>query len=166
MRPVRLTAVGFMTFRDLVEIDFTGADFFALVGETGSGKSSVLDAICFALYGSVPRYDDDRLVAPADQELANRVGAIVATTLLAKSVVPEQTEGFVGVYAGERSVPAVKKGIEEADADRWRRTLAAGNVAIEEETASRNGYRDDCGRLCRPRGHGDARQGARRCAAL
>jgi exonuclease SbcC len=65
MRPVRLAAVGFTAFRDLVEIDFADADFFALVGPTGSGKSSVLDAICFALYGSVPRYDDDRLVAPA-----------------------------------------------------------------------------------------------------
>ncbi len=65
MRPVRLSAEGFTTFRDLVDVDFTGADFFALVGLTGSGKSSVLDAICFALYGSVPRYADDRLVAPA-----------------------------------------------------------------------------------------------------
>ena len=28
------------------------------------GKSSIIDAICFALYGTVPRYGDDRLVAP------------------------------------------------------------------------------------------------------
>ena len=55
MRPVSLTAEGFTAFRDSVTIDFTGADFFALVGPTGSGKSSVLDAICFALYGIVPR---------------------------------------------------------------------------------------------------------------
>ncbi|MDI5944115.1 AAA family ATPase, partial [Micromonospora sp. DH15] len=38
----------------------TDADFFALVGPTGSGKSTVLDAICFALYGTVPRWGGTR----------------------------------------------------------------------------------------------------------
>jgi exonuclease SbcC len=65
VRPVRLVAEGFTAFRDRTEIDFSDAEFFVLFGPTGSGKSSVLDAICIALYGSVPRYDDDRLVAPA-----------------------------------------------------------------------------------------------------
>src|ERR1700688_2053604 len=65
MRPVRLVAEGFTTFRDPIDVKFEGADFFALVGPTGSGKSSVLDAICFALYGCVPRYDNNTLVEPA-----------------------------------------------------------------------------------------------------
>ena len=39
-----------------------------------------------------------------------------ATTMLAKSVIPEQTPGFVGVYGGERAVPSVKKIIEGSDA--------------------------------------------------
>jgi DNA repair protein SbcC/Rad50 len=64
MRPIRLELRGFTAFRDDTVIDFGDADYFALVGATGSGKSSVIDAICFALYGSVPRYDDVRLVAP------------------------------------------------------------------------------------------------------
>ncbi len=64
MRPVRLEVSGFGVFREPTTIDFEDADFFALVGPTGSGKSTVIDAICFALYGSVPRYDDRRLVAP------------------------------------------------------------------------------------------------------
>ncbi len=65
MRPVRLHVEGFGSFRDPVDIDFDGVDFFALVGPTGSGKSTVIDAICFALYGSVPRYDDEKLVGRA-----------------------------------------------------------------------------------------------------
>ena len=49
MRPLRLDLHGFTVFRDATTIDFTDADFFALVGPTGSGKSTVLDAMCFAL---------------------------------------------------------------------------------------------------------------------
>ena len=39
-------------------------DLFALVGPTGSGKSTVIDAMCFALYGSVPRYGNKGSVSP------------------------------------------------------------------------------------------------------
>ena len=65
MRPLRLDLHGFTVFRDATTIDFTDADFFALVGPTGSGKSTVLDAMCFALYGTVPRWSDRRSVANA-----------------------------------------------------------------------------------------------------
>ncbi|HEX5615862.1 MAG TPA: SMC family ATPase [Acidimicrobiia bacterium] len=65
MRPVRIRAQGFGAFRDPIDLDLTGVDFFALVGPTGAGKSTVIDAICFALYGSIPRYADNRAVAPA-----------------------------------------------------------------------------------------------------
>ena len=63
MRPIRLDMHGFASFREPTRVDFTDADFFALVGPTGSGKSTVIDAMTFALYGSVPRWDDKRVVA-------------------------------------------------------------------------------------------------------
>jgi exonuclease SbcC len=47
---------GFGAFREPTVIDFSDVDYLALVGPTGSGKSTVIDAMCFALYGSVPRY--------------------------------------------------------------------------------------------------------------
>ena len=69
MRPLRLDLSGFTVFREPTTVDLTDADFFVLVGPTGSGKSTVLDAICFALYGTVPRWGDRRRieqhVAPA-----------------------------------------------------------------------------------------------------
>jgi exonuclease SbcC len=71
MRPVRLDLAGFTVFRDETTVDFAGADFFVLLGPTGSGKSTVLDAICFALYGTVPRWDDLRRVDNALSPSAN-----------------------------------------------------------------------------------------------
>lgn len=65
MRPLRLDLAGFAVFREETTVDFTDTDFFALVGPTGAGKSSILDAMCFALYGTVPRWRDPRSVANA-----------------------------------------------------------------------------------------------------
>ncbi|HEY7101181.1 MAG TPA: SMC family ATPase [Mycobacteriales bacterium] len=72
MRPVRLEMDGFGSFRQPSTVDFTDADFFALVGPTGAGKSTVVDAIVFALYGSVPRWDDRRAVGWALAPTATR----------------------------------------------------------------------------------------------
>lgn len=55
MRPLRLTIEGFACFRDKQELDFASLDLFAISGPTGAGKSSLLDAMIFALYGKVPR---------------------------------------------------------------------------------------------------------------
>jgi DNA repair protein SbcC/Rad50 len=72
MRPVRLDMDGFASFRDKTVLDFTDADFFALVGATGAGKSTVIDAITFALYGTVPRWNDQRMITPALAPTATR----------------------------------------------------------------------------------------------
>ncbi len=78
MRPVRLQLDGFGSFRQPSTVDFADADFFALVGPTGAGKSTVVDAIVFALYGSVPRWDDRRAVGWALAPTATR-GVVTLT---------------------------------------------------------------------------------------
>ncbi len=40
---------------DLLDPAFTESGFFAITGPTGAGKSTVLDAVCLALYGRTPR---------------------------------------------------------------------------------------------------------------
>jgi len=64
MRPIKLTLEGFTAYREFTVVDFDGADLFVLTGPTGSGKSSLIDAITFALYGSVARYQNPNLVHP------------------------------------------------------------------------------------------------------
>jgi DNA repair protein SbcC/Rad50 len=65
MRPVLLEINGFASFREAAAVDLREVDYFALVGPTGSGKSTVIDAITFALYGSAPRWDNRRMVTNA-----------------------------------------------------------------------------------------------------
>lgn len=65
MRPIMLDLHGFASFREQARVDFGDADFFALVGPTGSGKSTVIDAMTFALYGSVPRWGRKGMVSLA-----------------------------------------------------------------------------------------------------
>ncbi len=57
MRLHELSITAFGPFVDTVTVDFdelAAAGVFLLTGDTGAGKTSVLDAVCFALYGEVP----------------------------------------------------------------------------------------------------------------
>jgi DNA repair protein SbcC/Rad50 len=72
MRPVLLEMHGFVAFREPTTVDFRDAEYFALVGPTGSGKSTVIDAMTFALFGSVPRWDDQKVVKLALAPSVNR----------------------------------------------------------------------------------------------
>ena len=57
MRLHRLRLNAFGPFAGAEEVDFdqlSEAGLFLLHGQTGAGKSSILDAVCFALYGRVP----------------------------------------------------------------------------------------------------------------
>lgn len=58
MRPLRLKLKAFTSFRDEQEVDFSQLDLFAIAGPTGAGKSSLLDAMTYALYGRVERVGD------------------------------------------------------------------------------------------------------------
>jgi len=55
MRPLELSLSGFTSFRDEQHLDFSQLDLFAITGPTGAGKSSLLDAITYALYGKTAR---------------------------------------------------------------------------------------------------------------
>ena len=58
MKPMKLTMRGINSYRTEQTIDFeqlTSSGLFGIFGPTGSGKSSILDAITLALYAKLPR---------------------------------------------------------------------------------------------------------------
>ncbi|HEY0890502.1 MAG TPA: SMC family ATPase, partial [Nocardioides sp.] len=86
MRLHHLEVTAFGPFTETVTVDFdrlSDAGLFLLSGPTGAGKTSILDAVCFALYGDVP----------GDRSTAKRLRADQAAPGLASRVVLEATLG-------------------------------------------------------------------------
>ncbi len=117
MRPERLEVEGFTAFRELTAIDFEGADLFALAGPTGSGKSSLIDAMTFALYGSIPRLDK-KAVAP-----------VISQGLLQARVRLDFTVGEQG-YTAVRVVRATAAGATTKEARLERRDHGGGGETV------------------------------------
>lgn len=60
MKPLRLELEAFGSYPGRVEIDFAplaARGLFVVTGPTGSGKTTIFDAMCFALYGKMPLKD-------------------------------------------------------------------------------------------------------------
>lgn len=58
MRPLQLKLKGINSYREEQVIDFetlTSQGLFGIFGPTGSGKSTILDAMTLALYSKLPR---------------------------------------------------------------------------------------------------------------
>ncbi len=55
MRPLELTLRGFQSYAAEQNFDFRDRRLLGVVGPIGSGKSSLLDGVAFALYGKTPR---------------------------------------------------------------------------------------------------------------
>lgn len=65
MRITRIKGENIASLAEPFDIDFTvpplcEVDIFAITGPTGSGKSSLLDAVCLALYDATPRYESSQ----------------------------------------------------------------------------------------------------------
>jgi exonuclease SbcC len=110
VRPIRLQLKSFTAFRDEQVVEFDDLDLFAISGPTGSGKSSVLDAITYALFGYVER------VGKQVGQLVSQGQPRMAVTF--EFAVAEQR------YRVTRSTPSARGQtkilLEQRDGDAWR----------------------------------------------
>jgi exonuclease SbcC len=58
MIPVKLRIEGFLSYRQPVELDFSGFSLACISGQNGAGKSALLDAITWALFGQARKRDE------------------------------------------------------------------------------------------------------------
>src|SRR5512133_3804155 len=58
MIPIRLQIEGFLSYHERVDLSFTDFELACISGSNGAGKSSLLDAITWVLFGEARRKDD------------------------------------------------------------------------------------------------------------
>lgn len=58
MIPLTLYVSGFLSYREPIDLDFTTFSLACIAGSNGAGKSSLLDAITWALFGQARKRDD------------------------------------------------------------------------------------------------------------
>jgi exonuclease SbcC len=108
MIPLHLRISGFLSYRDPVELDFTSLELACISGHNGAGKSSLLDAFTWALFGEARGKGVDVINLSQD----------------VKSAEVELTFAYEGnTYRVQRTLPRNKSTILEfqvLDADLWR----------------------------------------------
>ncbi|MGD8857840.1 MAG: AAA family ATPase, partial [Chloroflexota bacterium] len=62
MIPLRLELSNFLSYRETATLDFHGLHLACIAGSNGAGKSSILDAITWALFGNSRTKSDDDVV--------------------------------------------------------------------------------------------------------
>lgn len=136
MRPTSLTIEGFGAFKSVTHIDFSDLDLVAFVGQTGAGKSTIIDAIGFALYGSVPRYDKVNVVSPVIHQLSNEAKVSLEFSLgnhiyRATRVVRRQNSkdpAKVRATTKEARLELVEPATSDTSEDEVTTKVLAGNV--------------------------------------
>jgi len=70
MIPLTLTLHNFMPYRDPAPLDFSGIHIACLAGDNGAGKSALLDAMTWALWGRARARRDDELIYQGATEMS------------------------------------------------------------------------------------------------
>ena len=126
MIPIKLKLNGFTSYREAVEIDFTGLDLVCISGPNGAGKSSLLDAITYALYGQARKRDEAIINETCDKaEVSLEFGYQQEVYKIVRSI----TRG-----KGSQVDFFIRKAEDESGGSSWRtlteRTLSETNAKI------------------------------------
>lgn len=122
MRPEALELEGFTAFRERTRVEFRDAELFALTGPTGAGKSSIIDAMIFALYGSVPRLEEkavEPVISKGRQEARIRLDFLLgekrytAVRVVSRNAAGKATTKEARLQCGEVILAAKVKELNE-----------------------------------------------------
>ncbi len=116
MIPINLSISGFLSYRDPVEIDFSNFNLACIAGSNGAGKSSILDAITWVLFGQARK---------RDEFLINTQSEVAEVTL------DFQYEG--NLYRVSRANPRGKTGVLEFHiAQNWEASLNSSPSTVHD----------------------------------
>lgn len=124
MRPERLTFTNLRSYRGTHTIDFTGKSLFGIFGATGTGKTTMLEAILFSLYGRSSW-------ARSGYELISH-GCASMSVELEFSSGGQRWRVSRALTANGKHPKAVLSPLPAGDADQQVDNMGAVNEAIEE----------------------------------
>lgn len=117
MIPQQLKLSGFLSYRDPVEVDFTSFDLACISGHNGAGKSSLLDAFTWVLFGEARRRGEELINA------ASQAAEVTLTFSYEENVYRVQR----GLARGKSTVLE----FQIQDAGRWRPLTEATTRATQ-----------------------------------
>ena len=96
MRILAIRGQNLASLSERFEIDLTadplsGTGLFAITGDTGAGKSTILDAMCLALYGNYPRASIEKR-----EKVADPSGELIEVSRFAQYPDARRGAGFRG----------------------------------------------------------------------
>lgn len=114
MKPIKLTMQAFGSYAGREEIDFTRAHgFFLITGDTGAGKSTIFDAMMFALYGEISSAENEK------KELTSQFANELKTRAMVELVFSQRRGGVEECYTVRRmpryTRAAKRKGAKEQE---------------------------------------------------
>ena len=162
MRPARLELSGFLSYREPTAIDLSGVNAAAIVGHNGAGKTSIVEAIGWALYGKGRgRGPDDFVSAGATEcrvafyfELGDaryrtqrqRSLSAGGKSYLGLEVDTNDHDGFGWQPVGGDSIAETQAAIEQLlgmDFETWERTSYIGQGRADAFTRLRPAERKE-----------------------
>jgi DNA repair protein SbcC/Rad50 len=93
MIPIQIKIKNFLCFRDVPAVSFEGIHVACLCGENGAGKSSVFDAITYALWGETSRGRGDDLIHSGQNDMSVELEFLSGTNRYL--IIRKQTRGSV-----------------------------------------------------------------------
>jgi len=124
------------------EIDFTAeplasAGIFAITGQTGSGKSTILDALCLALYDDTPRFYNAQDKAEIHDVGENTIGQSDCRSILRRGAIDGYAEVEFRSLDGDtyRSRWFVTRAGKKATGALGRPSITLHNITANEEVA-------------------------------
>jgi DNA repair protein SbcC/Rad50 len=112
MRPINLEMEGFTSFRQKAVIDFSKFDLFAITGPTGAGKTSIIDAMTYALYGCTPRIGNKSIKELISQGTDRLKVLLEFSSGQSCYRIARQTK-----WTGKSSITDIR--LEEKEGDKW-----------------------------------------------